>query len=58
MSALQDFSRDGSELPLPRDENRFRYFYPNGKPILPANAEGPLTVKTTYERVMEQASQA
>jgi len=56
MSAPQDRSADGIQ-PLPRDENRFRYFYQNGKPLLPPNAEGTLTVKTTYERVAERASQ-
>jgi hypothetical protein len=53
-SAPQDVSYVGGEQPLPRDENRFRYFYQNGKPVLPPNAEGPLTVKTTYERVLER----
>jgi hypothetical protein len=47
----------GGDQPLPRDENRFRYFYQNGKPILPPNCEGTLTVKTTYERVSERAAQ-
>jgi hypothetical protein len=41
-------------MPLARDENRFRYFYPNGKPILPENCDGGLVVKTSYERVSEK----
>lgn len=53
----RDLARDDSEQkPLPRDESRFRYFYPNGKPVLRENCEGSLTVKTTYERVTERAN--
>jgi len=53
----RDHARNDSERePLLRDESRFRYFYPNGKPVLRENCEGPLTVKTTYERVMERAN--
>lgn len=52
--AGQPVHRESESGPLPRDESRFRYFYPNGKPVLRKNCEGPLTVKTTYERVTEQ----
>jgi hypothetical protein len=53
-SSMQGVSRDEQERKsLPRDENRFRYFYPNGKPVLPENADGFLAVKTSYERVTE-----
>lgn len=56
-SLIQDASGAEQERkPLPRDENRFRYFYPNGKPVLPENATGYLTVKTSYERVSEAES--
>lgn len=44
---------DSERKQLPRDESRFRFFYPNGKPVLPPNCEGHLAVKTTYERVAE-----
>jgi hypothetical protein len=56
--SLRDESNVGERKPLPRDESRFRYFYPNGKPVLPPNAEGPLSVKTTYERVIEAQAEA
>jgi hypothetical protein len=56
-SWMQDVSGAEQERKsLPRDENRFRYFYPNGKPILPEDAAGYLTVKTSYERVCEAES--
>lgn len=45
---------EGAPAPLPRDEGRFRYFYPNGKPKLPEGCSGALVVKTTYERVRER----
>lgn len=52
----QPVRRENELKPLPRDEGQFRYFYPNGKPILRENCEGPLAVKTTYERVKERVA--
>jgi hypothetical protein len=53
--SLENASVNGIErTPLARDENRFRYFYPNGKPVLPENCTGGLVVKTSYERVSEK----
>jgi hypothetical protein len=54
-SSLENSSgNESARTPLARDENRFRYFYPNGKPILPENCDGGLVVKTSYERVAEK----
>jgi hypothetical protein len=53
-SSLENASGNGSQrTPLARDESRFRYFYPNGKPLLPEDCTGGLVVKTSYERVSE-----
>lgn len=42
--------------PLDRDESRFRYFHPNGKALLRADASKFLSVKTSYERAQETAA--
>jgi hypothetical protein len=56
--SLRDKSKNvGERKPLPRDESRFKYFYPNGKPQLPANFEGVLAFKTTYERAIEREAE-
>jgi hypothetical protein len=55
MSGVEQGALGGTERKtLPRNEHRFRYFYPNGKPVLHSNSSGFLGVKTTYERVVEQ----
>lgn len=38
-----------ADCSLERDESRFRYFSPNGKPVIRANPAPHLTVKTSYE---------
>ncbi|TBA76698.1 hypothetical protein ELH53_29635 (plasmid) [Rhizobium ruizarguesonis] len=39
---------DGAEI-IHRDNTRFQFLYPNGKPELPAGLKGTLRVQTTYE---------
>jgi hypothetical protein len=50
---MRDELNEGIQVgqPLHRDNARFRFLFPNGKPVLPEGLKGNLSTLTSYEIV-------